>query len=133
MNENNWIVATRKKKKVVSVTGSGEASVLEGVAKQKQDFWEVAVSRLKEGTTPEQVKTHLQSKSITVREVSVFPSKVKGTACAKVRVDLSQKDEALDSRSWPPHVRVSSWLYKPKSLRKNATAKQNEATGQSGQ
>ena len=133
LNENNWLVATRKKKKLVSVTGSGETSVLEGVAKQKQDFWEVAVSRLKEGTTPEQIKTHLQSKSITAREVSVFPSKIKGTVCAKVRVDISQKDEALDCKSWPAHIRVSSWLYKPKYLKKNVTAKHNEATGQNGQ
>lgn len=84
--------------------------MLEGVAKPKRDFWEVAVSRLKEGTTSssEQIISHLQGKGIVAREVLVSPSKIKGTACAKVKVDIGQKDEALNGKTWPSHIRISS-------------------------
>ena len=118
-NRNSWIDIARKRKKITSVTGTGEASVLEGVERPKRDFWEIAVSRLKEGTTEDKVKTHLQGKGIEVREVFVFPSKIKGTVAAKVRVELAHKDRALDAGSWPPHLRISSWAYKPKAARKN--------------
>ena len=109
------------------VTGSGETSVLEGVAKPKRDFWDIAVSRLKEGTTPEQVKSHLESKAIVAREVFVFSSKIKGTVCAKVRVDSAQKDDALSAKSWPSHLRISSWTYKPKAV-KNAGKQSQDGT-----
>ena len=102
------------------MTGTGESSVLEGVPKQKNDWWDVAVLRLKEGSTsPDKVKSYLQSKNIEVKEVFVFPSKIKGTVSAKVRVALEHKDRALDPAIWPQHLRISSWIKQSKSTRKN--------------
>ena len=81
---------------------------------------EVAVLRLKEGsTTPDKVKFYLQSKNIEVKEVFVFPSKIKGTVSAKVRVALEHKDRALDPAIWPQHLRISSWINQSKATRKN--------------
>ena len=124
-NNNNWIDVERKKKKIKPVTGTGEASILVGVEKPKRDFWEIAVSRLKEGTTEDQVKTHLHGKGIEVKEIFVFPSKIKGTVSAKVRVVLAHKDRALDETNWPPHLRISSWTNKPRILRKNGASTQH--------
>ena len=121
----DWITIARNNKKITPVTGSGEASVLEGVAKKKRDFWEIAVSRLKEGTTEDKVKTHLHGKGIEVTEIFVFPSKIKGTVAAKVRVPLEQKKRALDAGNWHPHLRISSWINKPKAIRKNEAPKRD--------
>ena len=66
----------------------GAPSSLEGVPPKKRDFWEVSVSRLAGGTTSDKLKFYLQGKRIEVREVLVFPSKIKGTVAAKVRVEL---------------------------------------------
>ena len=126
-NKENWIVVERKRKNIVPVTGSGEASVLEGVAKPKRDYWEIAVTRLKEGTTVETIKTHCQNKGFQATEVFVFPSKIKGTVTAKVRVSLEHKELALSGISWPNHIRVSSWTNKSKSVKQNETAKRDEA------
>ena len=93
--------------------------MLEGVAKAKRDFWEIAVSRLKEGTTEDKIKTHLHGKGIEVKEIFVFPSKIKGTVSAKVRVLLEHKERALDASTWPPHLRISSWMNKSRTVRKN--------------
>ena len=132
LSKNDWIVIERKKRKIVPVTGSGEPSVLEGVAKPKRDFWEIAVSRLREGTTEDKVKTHLERQGITVREAFVFPSKIKGTVAAKVRVALEHKDRALDAGSWPPHLRISSWTNKSKAARRNDAAVRNQAESRDG-
>ena len=123
INKNNWIDATRKKKKIVPVSGSGVASVLEGVPKAKRDYWDISISRLKEGATEEKVKTHLQSQGIEVKEVFVFPSKIKGTVAAKVRVAIEHKDRILNGDLWPNGLQISSWMYKPKSIRNEATDK----------
>ena len=109
------------------MTGSGESSTLEGVAKPKRDFWEIAVSRLKEGTTEDKVKSHLHGKGIEVKEAFVFPSKIKGTVSAKIRVELAHKGRALDPANWPPHLRISSWINKPKAARKNDAATRTAA------
>ena len=108
------------------MTGSGDSTVLEGVAKPKRDFWEIAVSRLKEGTTADKVKFHLQSKHIEVKEVFVFPSKIKGTISGKVRVALEHKTRALDPSVWPAHVRISSWTNKSKSKRQDDASKRQQ-------
>lgn len=105
------------------VSGSGVASVLEGVPKAKRDYWDISISRLKEGATEEKVKTHLQSQGIEVKEVFVFPSKIKGTVAAKVRVAIEHKDRILNGDLWPNGLQISSWMYKPKSIRNEATDK----------
>ena len=111
------------------MSGSGEASILEGVAKQKRDHWDIAILRLKTGTSQDLVRTHLLSKAIEVKEVFIIPSKIKGTVSAKVRVALEDKDRALDPANWPPHTCISSWINKSKNARKNdATAQQVAAT-----
>ena len=121
-NNGSWIVAARKKKRITPVTGSGESSTLEGVAKLKRDFWEIAVSRLKEGTTEDKLKTHLHGKGIEVREAFVFPSKIKGAVAAKVRVALEYKERAFDAANWPPHIRVLSWTNRSKAEKRNDAA-----------
>ena len=109
------------------MTGSGDSSVLEGVAKTKRDFWELSLSRIKEGTSSDRIRTHLHSKGIEVKEVFVFRSKIKGTASAKVRVALEHKERALDPSNWPPHLRISSWTNKAKTARKNDATSQPPA------
>ena len=89
---------------------------------------EVAVLRLKEGsTTPDKVKFYLQSKNIEVKEVFVFPSKIKATVSAKVRVAIEHKDHALDPAIWPHHLRISSWINQSKASRKNVAGNQPSA------
>ena len=110
------------------MTGTGESSILEGVAKSKRDYWEVAVLRCKLGTSPEKIKFHLQSKNIEVKEVFVFPSKIKDTVSAKVRVAIEHKDRALDAANWPQHLRISSWTNQSKSTKKNVAGNQRSAT-----
>ena len=83
-----------------------------------RNFWDISVSRLVETTTEDQVKRHLQSNGIEVREVYVFASKIKGTKSAKVRVDLEHKERVKDAELWPPHCRVQDWLYKAKAAKK---------------
>ena len=126
-NNNDWIVYQRKNRKIVPVTGSGESSVLEGVAKPKRNFWELSLSRLKIGSSSDCIKAHLHSKNIEVKDVFVFPSKIKGTVSAKVRVALEHKDRALDAANWPPHLRISSWTNKSKTARNNDAANQQVA------
>ena len=122
----------RKRKNIIPVTGSGEASVLEGVAKPKRDYWEIAVTRLKEGTTVDSVKTHCQNKGFAAKEVFVFPSKIKGTVTAKIRVSLEHKVLALSGVSWPSHIRVSSWTNKSKASKQNDATKQDEVVQRNG-
>ena len=128
-NTNNWITIERKRKKISPVTGSGEASVLEGVAieKPRKDYWEIGVSRLKADCTQDLLKSHLHGKNIEVKEVFVFPSKIKGTVSAKIRVALEHKERALDAASWPPLVRISSWINKPKSAKRNDATRREQA------
>ena len=126
IDRNDWIVIQRKKKKIIPVTGSGESSVLEGVAKTKKDYWEIGISRLKLGTSSDLVKAHLQGKNIEVKEVFVFPSKIKGTVSAKVRVALEHRARALDATVWPEHVRVSSWTNKSKEQRQDDARKRHQ-------
>ena len=111
------------------MTGTGEPSTLEGVAKPVRDFWELSLSRCKEGTSSDRIKAHLQSKNIEVKDVFVFPSKIKGTISAKVRVALEHKERALDASNWPPHLRISSWTYKSKAAKNNDAAKIQVAQG----
>ena len=108
----------RERKKITTVIGDSVTSTLEGVAPIKRDFWELSVSRLKEDVTPEKIKTHLQSHLIEVKDVFVFASKIKGTAAAKVRVDIAHKEKAKAQSVWPLYVRVQDWIYKPKSSKK---------------
>ena len=117
------LVQERKKRKIVPVTGTAAPSTLEGVAPPKRrDFWEISVSRLAEGTTADKVKSYLHSKGVEVRETFVFPSKIKGTVAARVRVDLDHKEKALDPSIWPQHIRVQSWIQKRRTEKKdNAT------------
>ena len=79
---------------------------------------------MKLGTSEDKLKFHLQSKNIEVRQVFVFPSKIKGTVSAKVRVALEHKERALDASNWPQHIRISSWTNKSKALKKNDAAAQ---------
>ena len=85
-------------------------------------------SRLKEdGTSIDKVKSYLQGKGIEVKEVFLIPSKFKGTVSAKVRVALEHKDRALDANTWPPHVRISSWINKSKAARKDDAVQRRQA------
>ena len=101
------------------MTGTGAPSTLEGVAPPKRrDYWEISVSRLTDGTTADKVKTYLQGKGVEVRETFVFPSKIRGTVAARVRVDLNHKEKVLDPSTWPPHIRVQSWIQKRRTDKK---------------
>ena len=120
-NKNNWIVKERKRKNIVPVTGSGQSSTLAGVAKPQRHYWEIAVLRLSPDCSEDKIKVHLQSKGIEVKEAFVFPSKIKGTVSAKVRVAIEHKDRALDAATWPPHLRISSWTNQSKATRKSVT------------
>ena len=77
---------------------------------------------MKEGTTEDKVKTHLQGKGVEVKETFVFASKIKGTVEAKVRVAIEHKERALDPATWPSHLRISSWTNKPIGACKNGAA-----------
>ena len=112
----------RGRKKILPVIGTGASSALEGVAPAKRDFWEISVSRLKEDTTGDKVKSFLQTHGIEVKDVFVFSSKIKGTVAAKVRVALEHKQRVKESSLWPPHVRVQDWIYRPKSAQKENNA-----------
>ena len=103
------------------MTGSGQSSTLEGVAKVKRNFFDIAVLRLKEGSSEEKIRSHLRSQGIEVKEVFVFPSKIKGTVSAKVRVAIEHKERALDAASWPENLRISSWINQSKTARKNGS------------
>ena len=83
---------------------------LEGVAPYIRDFWDISVSRLKESTAADKVKTHLQKYGIEVREVFILASKIKGTKAAKVRVALEQKDRVKLPEIWPQHCKVADWI-----------------------
>ena len=110
------------------MSGSGDSSTLEGVAKPKRDWWDIAVLYLKEGsTTEDKIRSHLHSKNIEVKEVFVFPSKIKGTVSAKVRVALAHKDRALDAAIWPQNLRISSWTNQSKASRKNVAGNRPSA------
>ena len=117
LNQNNstWLVKARKNKQSVTVIGKENSSGLKGVAPVTRDFWDLSVSRLAESTTDDQVKRHLQSHGIEVKEVFVFASKIRGTKAAKVRVSIEHRDKAKDGELWPLHCRVQDWIYKAKS------------------
>ena len=119
-NKDNWIVKERKRKNIVPVTGSGQSSTIEGVAKPQRNFWELAILRLSPDCSEDKIRVHLHSKGIEVKEAYVFPSKIKGTVSAKVRVAIEHKDRALDAATWPPHLRISSWTNQSKATRKSA-------------
>ena len=122
----NWLTKARKKKVCVTVHGEKESSgILEGVPRRVRDFWDISVSRLVETTTVDQVKRHLQESGIEVKEVYVFPSKIKGTKSAKVRVVLQHKERVKDAQLWPKHSRVQDWLYKPKGERQAKLGSEN--------
>jgi hypothetical protein len=112
------LVQARKNKNIVPVVGKGEISILEGVAPPVKDFWEISVSRLSEATTEDKVKTFLQKHGIEVREVYVFPSRIKGTVSSKIRVALDYKQKVKDENIWPPHCRVQVWINRPKYSKK---------------
>ena len=124
------LVGERKKRNIIPVIGTGATSSLEGVAPpKKRDYWEISVSRLAEGTTSDKLKTYLHGKGIEVRETFVFPSKIKGTVAARVRVVLEQKARALDPSNWPPHIRVQSWIQKRRTEKKNDAATTGSQNG----
>ena len=89
----------------------------------KRDYWDIALQRLNANTTTEaNVKSHLLSKQVEVREVHLYPSKRKGCVTARVRVALKDKALALDSCSFGPFIQVSSWTLKTKSVQKPSTS-----------
>ena len=115
------LVSERKKRKIIPLTGTAAPSTLEGVAVlRKKPFWDISVSRLSEGTSSEKLKTFLQGKGIEVKETFVFPSKIKGTVAARVRVALEHKEKVLDSNIWPQNIRVQSWVQKRKVSKEEA-------------
>ena len=97
------------------------------IEKPRKNYWEIGISRLKIGTSEETLKFHLQGKNIEVKEVFVFPSKIKGTVSAKIRVALEHKERALDAAAWPASVRISSWINKPKSAKRNDATTRGQA------
>ena len=86
------------------------------------------VSRLAIGTLTDKVKNLLQGKGIEVRETFVFPSKIKGTVAARVRVALEHKDKVLDPNIWPENIRVQSWVQKRKTKPESRTGSQDGAS-----
>jgi hypothetical protein len=79
-----------------------------------KDYWDVSVTRLALETTADQIKLALGSHTIDVKDVLVFPSKIKGCMSARVRVALQDADKAKSEANWPQFVRVHDWVYKPK-------------------
>ena len=92
-----------------SVVHSGDDG-LEGVAPFIRDYWDISVSRLKESTTADKVKTHLHKFGIEVKDVFILTSKIRGTKAAKVRVALEQKDRVKSADIWPQHCKVADWI-----------------------
>ena len=84
--------------------------LLEGVPPIVRDFWDISVSRLKETTTAEKIKTHLHQHGIEVRDVFILNSKIKGTKAAKVRVAREHADRAKSPLIWPEHIKVADWV-----------------------
>ena len=83
-----------------------------------RDFWQFSVSRLKETTTDDAVRRHLQSAGIEVREVWMLASKFKGTKTAKIRVAKEHKDRAKSASIWPVHCQIRDWEFGPKKGQK---------------
>ena len=82
-----------------------------------RNYWDLSVSRLADSTTEDQVKRHLQSHGIEVKEVFVFASKIRGTKAAKVCVSIEHRDKAKDGELWPLYCRVQDWIYKDRSAK----------------
>jgi hypothetical protein len=125
------LVQARKNKNIIPIVGKDRSSTLEGVPRPTKDYWEISVLRLKDTTTEDQVRTHLQGQGIDVKEVYVFPSKIRGTKSSKVRVALEQKDRVKDENLWPQHCKIQDWINKPKSARKPATPTTGSENGSS--
>jgi hypothetical protein len=125
-NTKPWnLVTACKNKNIVSVAGKvvGDGTTLKGVEPPKRDFWEVSVTRLHKSTTDDQIKTHLQTHGIEVKDVYIFNSRIKGCKSSKVRVAREHAEKIKDGNIWPMHCRVQDWIYKPKSARKLDTSK----------
>jgi hypothetical protein len=126
---NSWnLVTARKKRKIVTVTGVGDNSILEGVEPIKQDFWDVFVSRLHESTTEDKVKSLLTKHDITAREISVFPSRIKGCKSAKICIAIANREKIKNENIWPCFVRVQDWVKKPKSARHSSSVEERKSS-----
>lgn len=107
-----------RRKNIASVIGSNTSSSLEAVASPVRDYWDLSVTRLKDNTTPDKVKSSLQGYGVEVKETWVFNSRIQGAKTAKVRVAREHKDKAKTPAFWPPGAKIHDWVYVPKSLRK---------------
>lgn len=105
-----------QKKKATSVTGKNKGLLLKAVKPEKEvkDYWDLSVTRLAPIMTSDQIKAALQSQKIKVKDVSVFPSKIKDCVTAKVRVSLTDSDKVKDESVWPEFVKIHDWVYKPR-------------------
>ena len=73
-----------------------------------------------EGVSETQVLDYLKGRSIDVKKCHLLSSKVRGTCSARVSVSLEHKDKVHDPDSWPEHVRVRSWIIRPRWATKYA-------------
>ena len=114
LNGKKWnLVTARDRRKIVPVTGQAVKSqndLLEGVPPIVRDFWDLSVSRLRETTTAEKVRSHLHQHGIEVRDVFILSSKIKGTKAAKVRVAREHSERAKSPLIWPQHIKVADWV-----------------------
>ena len=112
----SWLDAVREKRKTETIIGCKEGGDLEGVAPRIKDFWDLFISNLSDKATDFQIKSHLQSHGIEVKEVWILNSKKKGTKSAKARIAIEHKEKAKQSSVWSKFIRVQDWVRKPKNL-----------------
>ena len=109
-NEDEWKIAGRKKKtKKPAVVGTDHEGGLKGVAPSSLHFAQFSVTYLDESTTIDEIRRHLHTKGIEVKQIWLLNSKVKGAKTAKVRVEKEQEMRAKNPAIWPLHSRVRDW------------------------
>ena len=118
-----WILVDNlRRRKIKPILGNrkDDESSLRGVETRKRDTWNIYVGNLVEGVSETQVLDYLKGRSIDVKKCHLLSSKVRGTCSARVSVSLEHKDKVLDPDSWPEHVRVRSWIIRPRWATKYA-------------
>ena len=56
----------------------------------------------------------MKAKAVDTKMCYLLSSRIQGTKSARVRVSLECKEKVLDPGFWPQHVRVRSWLIRPR-------------------
>ena len=95
-----------KKPAVVETDNEGG---LRGVAPRSHSFHQFSITYLNENTTCDEIRRHLHTKGVEVRQIWLLNSNVKGTKTAKIRVEKEQEMRAKNPAIWPLHSRIRDW------------------------